>query len=1586
MRKLQKNTRIFNSIFLSQLLLFTSALFAPIAQSSVPDEIPTALIATAASGQASLSWTAPATTTDLIGYRVEVSSDSGNTYQAADGPCGPTTTEISLDTSCLATDLINGTAYIFTVRALYSDSRSTDFSAPSSEVTPQASVPSAPTISSAISADRSLVIKFSNPLSNGGSAITGYEYSVDGGASWQSAMANVIVSPLVIRGLTNDQSYDIKIRALNVSGAGDASNQVSAIPQDKNYVLDNTLIRIGSGSQESIARDHGNLRQPWYKRDGTYFKLTFSSRDLEYAVGLNGSATSTGTVGNAGTPVWNTNGNILYTGQSPTYTDGTIFAENWNQIASSGNLSTGYGKLTFIGNVSIQSGDDIQTLRVTHSYELKVGENFLKITTKVENLSAVAVPNVRMWVGTGDDYVGTIDGPSKKRGTLSSNGFTENSDEKDAAPALLVYNQNDAVLFYSTTQSTTSVSNCCSYSNAVLANPYTNATHWLGEADGTWHDGSYTLYVNAGDLGVAQSLSFDWFYAAGSTDVINDIARDVSAASVSAPQTEAGDSSITLRWEEPDTDDPITNYKFRYSSDGGTSWTEIVRDPASNSPLFETITGLTPGVSYLFQIMPITSAGDGEWSDSSVATTASGPNAPVVNSVTGGPQSLSIDFDPPTSYTGMESITAYEYSTDRGATWQTINSTTSPLVITSISSDPTQRLQNGVNYQVSLRAVNFYGSGLITTQGGMPVDVPSAPNNVSVVSGFQSARVIFENANANGSAITSYEYSLDGGTTWISPSPTLTASPLVLRDLVNGTNYSVQVRAINEIGNGSASASVTFTPGVIDYVWYALTSSSTSPITNTVFVVRTAPNGDVYIGGSFENAAGIDNADYIAKWDGTNWSALGGVEDGALECGSGSGSCGVFAIEFDSNSNPIIAGRFQIKDNSAGKYVARWDGTDWQSLGADAALNDSARDLASDSQGNLYIAGLFTNAAGISGANYIARWNGSEWSAVGAPNSISSRSLALAVGKNDAIYLGGQFSNSGGVGANYVVKWYQNNWHALAGLDDYVMTLAVDTSGSDDVVYAGGGFQNVGGNSNADYLAVYSSGTWSGLSNQIRLDNFVRDLAITPTGGLLVAGFFDDRQNDLISGLGLWENNQWISVGDSSNDGTGDSSPFSSRLETVTLGKDGRIYAGGYFSNAAGVPEADYVAMTNAIARFSTQVPSPSRPGGGSSGGNSTSSPDPNPSPTPLIRPNRTQPNPSTQNLPEEITPVPDGVRPQPIAGSPERRAPLVQIMIDQILNVLRPVAFDFLQEIINRAINEIQERFALLGDGILEETVALSKINSETKKPLDLISAVLVNGKAEPSRLILVDKSELHVVTGDGSLLKLEARSNMAPIPVDSLGRLQLVRGNKVNSDGIGFKADNEFAVWLFSEPILIGVGKTDLAGRIFSEFLVNDELPLGEHTLQLNGIDQNQNQRSISVPVVVVEDMETAMQQAMPETILVEQNPVQSWISSINYLIVLLLLLIAIALWVIWRTRRDQEENELDPKDTQELSLAPVLIEPNRNIVSKEEFKIESAVKLTPAAKARPTATPKPVAKSTSLKKSKTTSSKPKTRVKSR
>ncbi|NBW87011.1 MAG: hypothetical protein EBR23_09335, partial [Planctomycetia bacterium] len=97
-------------------------------------------------------------------------------------------------------------------------------------------VPSAPTITSIASGNGQLSVAFTPPVSNGGATITGYQYSIDGGTTWQTPSPTVTTSPLVITGLVNGQSYPVRLRAVNSAGAGDPSAAVSGTPRATDYL------------------------------------------------------------------------------------------------------------------------------------------------------------------------------------------------------------------------------------------------------------------------------------------------------------------------------------------------------------------------------------------------------------------------------------------------------------------------------------------------------------------------------------------------------------------------------------------------------------------------------------------------------------------------------------------------------------------------------------------------------------------------------------------------------------------------------------------------------------------------------------------------------------------------------------------------------------------------------------------------------------------------------------------------------------------------------------------------------------------------------------------------------------------------------------------------------------------------------------------------------------------------------------------------------------------------------------------------------------------------------------------------------
>ena len=108
--------------------------------------------------------------------------------------------------------------------------------------------------------------------------------------------------------------------------------------------------------------------------------------------------------------------------------------------------------------------------------------------------------------------------------------------------------------------------------------------------------------------------------------------------------------------------------------------------------------------------------------------------------------------------------------------------------------------------------------------------IPDAPTNL-VVTPINTGGMIQFTAPASdgGSAITNYEYSTDNGATWVTPSPAVTSSPLIISSgLTNCTSYQVKIRAVNALGSGTASIAATLVPSTsnIGVNWTSRTSAA----------------------------------------------------------------------------------------------------------------------------------------------------------------------------------------------------------------------------------------------------------------------------------------------------------------------------------------------------------------------------------------------------------------------------------------------------------------------------------------------------------------------------------------------------------------------------------------------------------------------------------------------------------------------------------------------------------------------------------------------------------------------------------------
>ena len=171
-----------------------------------------ALAATPGDGQVSVAFTAPTSNGGSAITDYEYQLDGGDW-----------TTASTTSSPVVITGLTNGTSYSIKLRAVNSAGVGAESAAVTS--TP-AATSNAPTALVATPGDGQVSVAFTTPTSNGGAAITDYEYQLNG-STWTTAITTS--SPVVITGLTNGTSYSIKLRAVNSAGKGAASEAVSVL-------------------------------------------------------------------------------------------------------------------------------------------------------------------------------------------------------------------------------------------------------------------------------------------------------------------------------------------------------------------------------------------------------------------------------------------------------------------------------------------------------------------------------------------------------------------------------------------------------------------------------------------------------------------------------------------------------------------------------------------------------------------------------------------------------------------------------------------------------------------------------------------------------------------------------------------------------------------------------------------------------------------------------------------------------------------------------------------------------------------------------------------------------------------------------------------------------------------------------------------------------------------------------------------------------------------------------------------------------------------------------------------------------------
>lgn len=302
--------------------------------------------------------------------------------------------------------------------------------------------------------------------------------------------------------------------------------------------------------------------------------------------------------------------------------------------------------------------------------------------------------------------------------------------------------------------------------------------------------------------------------------------------------------------------------------------------------------------------------------------------------------------------------------------------------------------------------------------------------------------------------------------------------------------------------------------------WDDLNNTTDPTTASEIDTIAIGPDGLIYIGGTFTGWNGVAGRDYIAVYDpvADSWASVGGASDF---------NNSIIKLIFGADGTLYAGGGFtNVAADADADYVAQWDGSNWTAVGQPqqgAAAITVVNDMAFDSVANLVIVGGFTDWANIANADYIVQWDGSSYSAIGSGGTGSVQ--AVAINQLDNIYIGGDFNNwAADANADKLAFWDGSTWAAVAdtALNGIVSDLIFT---NDDVLYIGGNFTDAAGIDNADRIVSYNGTSFSALGTGVN-SNVFKFSIINNT--LYVVGAFTEAGGiSLTNRAARWNGASW---------------------------------------------------------------------------------------------------------------------------------------------------------------------------------------------------------------------------------------------------------------------------------------------------------------------------------------------------------------------------------------------------------------------------------------------------------------------------
>lgn len=656
-----------------------------------PPGVPRSVSASPGDGEAVVSWLDPSSTGGSPITDVEVSVDGGATWETFTPP--------TVSAPGFLSGLVNGKSYEVSLRAVNAYGPG-EASSPVT-VTPR-TVPGAPTDLRAVSGDGQGTIAFDAP-SDGGAAITNYEFALDGGA-WVPLAPAVTSSPVTITGLTNGTVYQVALRAVNAAGSGAASEPVEVAPQapapgaptitaaeprNRAAVLSFTPPSSGGApTNYEYALNGGAWVAFSPASTSSPVTITGLTNDVEYAVALR-AVTSAG-AGAASNVV-----SVRPEAAEPSAPRDLV-------------ASPGDGEIT----VRFVAGSPGGSAIANYEFSLNNGSTWTAFAPAVTG-SPVRITGLV----NGTEYRVRLRAVNAAGAGEASAAVTVTPRSVPGAPTNLVAQPGNGRATITFTP------------GGNAGSPITNYEYQVDQ--GSWTplvpaDPRSPVTVTGLANGQVLSIRLRAVNAQGSgtpslpVSVVPRTVPDAPVLTAAVPGPQSAVVSFVQDWNGGSA---VTNYQ--YAIDAG-SWTPV--SPATtSSPI--TITGLADGKAVAVRLRAVNAAGPGEASAPMVVTPTprpkpEAPGAPQNVRASAGDGQVLVTWQPPTSG-GSSPITRYSVATQPGGkTCEPV----SPSVLACL----VEGLTNGVAYSFTVTASNVVGVGPASARTPEVRPHPDRPESILI--------------------------------------------------------------------------------------------------------------------------------------------------------------------------------------------------------------------------------------------------------------------------------------------------------------------------------------------------------------------------------------------------------------------------------------------------------------------------------------------------------------------------------------------------------------------------------------------------------------------------------------------------------------------------------------------------------------------------------------------------------------------------------------------------------------------------------------------------------------------------------------